>query len=226
MISNNIYNSNNSSYNDNSYEYSSNIWSNLLGLKNSVISGPILPSISIFSRQRDRTPIPTITPVPTYSENISNAKEVLSPDFIKNQLENLMSQFHPLLDEYNKYYKLNNSYSTSSNNKNNPDYPFLYQQSKTNITSYMENLDTYLNTIQNNIQLINSKVYVLNEHIQKDKEVTKNAEEKLDDIKSKYIGTYEMNGDFNKKYNDIYLSMFTLSIATILLGGTLVKLYG
>jgi hypothetical protein len=199
-----------------------NIFSRLLGINNSVTNGPILPPISIFSRQRDKTPVPTTTPIPMYSTNISNTEAIISPDKIKSDLDSLKAKFQPLLDEYNKYYNLIYVY----NNRNNKDYYFLLNQSQQKIANYLTSLDNYFNTVQSNINSINSKVYVLNEHIQADQQGSIDAKDKLTDVTNNFIGTYEMKDDYNKKYNDTYLSTFMLSIIIVLLGGTLVKIYG
>ena len=125
-----------SKYNMNSYDNKNNInddistndniFSRLLGIKSSMTNGPILPPISIFSTQRNRTPIPTSTPIPTYSTNISNTKRIVSPDNIKSNLDSLKAKFQPLLDEYNKYYDLIYVY----NNRGNQNYHFLLNQSQ------------------------------------------------------------------------------------------------
>jgi hypothetical protein len=199
-----------------------NIFSRLLAIKNSLTNGPILPPISIFSRQRDRTPIPTSTPIPTYSTNISNTEGIVSPDNIKSNLDSLKAKFQPLLDEYNKYYDLIYVY----NNRGNQNYHFLLNQSQKKIVDYLISLDKYSNTIQSDINVINKKVYVLNEHIQADQQGSIDAKDKLTNVTNKFIGTYEMNDDYVKKYNDVYLSTFMLSLTVVLLGGTLVKIYG
>jgi len=199
-----------------------NIFSRLLGIKNSIQNGPMLPPISIFSRQRDRTPAPTSTPIPTYSVNISNTEGFVTPDNIKLNMDTLKAKFQPLLDEYNKYYNLIYVY----NNRDNQNYQFLLNQSQQKILNYLNNLDEYSNTVQSYINSINNKVFVLNEHIQADQQGSIDAKDKLINVTNNFIGTYEMNDDYVKKYNDIYLSTFMLSIIIVLLGGTLIKIYG
>jgi hypothetical protein len=65
----------------------------------------------------------------------------------------------------------------------------------------------------------------LNEHIQADQQGSIDAKDKLTNVTNNFIGTYEMNDDYVKKYNDVYLSTFMLSLTVVLLGGTLVKIY-
>jgi len=200
---------------------SNSFWSNLLNIKNPLSDGPNLPPISIFSKKRGITPAPTTTPIPTYSTNVLNDGVVIAPDLLMSDLEGLKSKFQPLLNNYKKYY----TYIYIDNNRIDSNIN-SYNQSKQNLESYFQSLDDYLNKIQTNVNNINSKVYVLNENIREDKTKSGNANDALVDVTNKYIGTSEMNSDYIKKYNEIYLSTFTIGIITVLLGGTLVKVYG
>jgi hypothetical protein len=198
-----------------------NVWRYLLNIDTPIKNGPDLPAISIFSNERGKTPVPTTTPIPTYSTNISETQNIIAPDLLMSGLEDLKTKFQYLLDEYKKYYK----FLYVDNNKTSDNF-LLYNKSKQNIETYFQSLETYLDSIQMNINNINSKVYVLNENIQSDKITTGIANESLMNVTNNYIGTYEMKDDYVKKYNETYLSTFTLSIVTVLLGGTLVKIYG
>jgi hypothetical protein len=182
---------------------------------------PNVPPISIFSKKRHATPSHTTTPIPTYSKNISDSTDIITPELLKSSLEGLKNKFHVLLDEYNKYYNL-----VHIGHQNNQTNTSLLNQSRQNLESYFNSLDGYFNEIQTNMNKINSKGYVLNENIQKNKINTEIANDNVVNVSNNYIGSSEMTDDYVKKYNNVYLSTFTLSIITVLLGGTLVKIYG
>ena len=139
-------------------------------------------------------------------------KKLPQPNILDDSLDVLKQQFHPVLDDFQKYYIFHHK------NPEYNEYTQMFSQMKGNLQKIQSTLFMKTNDIETLIQEINKHIIKLDIRIKKEKERNQTLKKKLGIVESTNNSAEEMIDDYKNMYHLQYSLNFLMGIVILISG--------
>ena len=145
----------------------------------------------------------------TETENNDYEYNFKQTEQYKEQIYELNSGVHLLLNEFKKLYVITNMYQT------NEEYQTQYQNIVNSLSEVLSKLFSISNDIQVDINTLNKKLFDFNVLIDQEREKNTELKRKLGMVENKGNASSEMIKDYKNIYDERYLRNWSLLLSSI-----------
>jgi DNA repair ATPase RecN len=142
-----------------------------------------------------------------------------NPDTFIKEINNISNRFPTILDDFLKSYKMTHSVPDNS------EYQYIYENNKTYMYEYKQELTKFKKKINNSVSDINAFLSNINTQIQLEKQINRKYTKELHIIQNQENATNELIHDYTNIYKMHYLKNWGLFISIFVVGLANYSLY-
>lgn len=146
-------------------------------------------------------------------------KNFIDSEKYKEQMHQLDSSIHLLLNEFKKLYVITTMHPT------NEEYQVQYKNVINNLSEILSKLFSISNDVQVNTDNINKEFFKLDASIKKEREKNKELKRRLGIVENENNAVHEMINDYKDIYDKRYLRNLSLLLSSIICILAISKIY-